>query len=72
MDWNAHYLWASFLWGTIAGGYLIYGWKQRAMVPLIGGMVMTAASIFIGSAAVMSAACVITMIAVRWRMRQGD
>lgn len=68
---NQHYIWASFLWGTIASGYLIYGWKQRATIPLIGGILMSVASIFVFSALMMSLACVIVMFAVWWFCRQG-
>jgi hypothetical protein len=47
---NEHYLWASCIWGAVASGYLIYGWRQRATIPFLGGVAMTAASFFITSA----------------------
>ncbi len=40
---DSNQLWASVLWGGIGGGYLIYGWRQKASVPLIGGVVMSLA-----------------------------
>ena len=40
---DANQLWASVLWCGIGGGYLIYGWRQKASVPLIGGVVMSLA-----------------------------
>jgi hypothetical protein len=68
---NQHYLWASCIWGAIASGYWIYGWKQRALIPFIGALVMTAASFFIVSALWMSLACIVAMFAVWWLCRQG-
>jgi hypothetical protein len=68
---NEHYIWASFLWGTIAGGYLIYGWKQKVSIPFIGGAVMTAATFLIFSALWLSVVSVVTMVAVWWLLRQG-
>jgi hypothetical protein len=68
---NEHYLWASVIWGAIAGGYLIYGWRQRALMPFLGGLVMTAASFFIVSALLMSLACIALMVIVYWLAKQG-
>jgi hypothetical protein len=68
---NEHYLLASVIWGTIAGGYLIYGWRQRALMPFIGGLAMTAASFFIVSALLMSLACIALMVIVYWLAKQG-
>lgn len=59
------------LWGSIATGYLIYGWKQKAMMPLIGGGAMMVASIFISSVWVMSLACTVLIILVYWLAKQG-
>ena len=42
---NQNALWASCIWGAIASGYMIYGWKQKAMIPFFGGLAMTAASL---------------------------
>ena len=73
MNWfNENFLFASLFWGTIAGGYLIYGWKQKALMPFLGGLAMTAASILISSAALMSLACVSIILAVYWLVRSGD
>jgi hypothetical protein len=68
---NEHYLWASCIWGAVASGYLIYGWRQRATIPFLGGVVMTAASFFITSALLMSLACIALMFAVYWLLKQG-
>ena len=68
---NENFLWASLLWGSIATGYLIYGWKQKTLMPFLGGLAMTAASFLIGSALLMSAACLAVMAIVYWLARQG-
>ena len=68
---NEHYLWASLIWGAIACGYLIYGWRQRALLPFLGGLAMTAAAFFIVSALWMSLACVALMFIVHWLVKQG-
>ena len=66
---NEHYLWASCIWGAIAGGYMIYGWRQRALIPFLGSLVMSAACFL--SALWMSLACIATMVAIWWLCRQG-
>lgn len=38
------FLWASLIWGSVASGYCIYGWKQRSAIPFVGGLAMTLAS----------------------------
>jgi hypothetical protein len=68
---NEHYLWASCIWSAIASGYIIYGWRQRAAIPFVGGVVMTAASFLISSALLMSLACIALMFAVHWLLKQG-
>jgi hypothetical protein len=67
--WSQSYLWASMFWGAIGSGYLIYGWKQRSMIPFIGGLIMSAACFI--PALPMTLACVIVMFAVWWLLRQG-
>ena len=68
---NQNYIWASCIWGAIASGYLIYGWRQHATIPFLGGVLMTAASFFITSALLMSLACIALMYAVYWLLKQG-
>ena len=67
---NQSALWASCVWGAVAGGYCLYGMKQKSLIPFIGGLVMTAASFAMG-ALTMSITCVAAMVAVWWLMRQG-
>jgi hypothetical protein len=68
---NENFLLASMIWGSIATGYLIYGWKQKAVMPLAGGAAMMVASIFISSVTMMSLVCIVLMAAVYWLARQG-
>jgi hypothetical protein len=68
---NENYIWASCIWGAVASGYLIYGWRQHATIPFLGGVAMTAASFFITSALLMSLACIALMYAVWWLLKQG-
>ena len=68
---NENYIWASCIWGAVASGYLIYGWRQRTAIPFVGGVAMTAASFLISSALLMSLACIALMFAVYWLLKQG-
>jgi hypothetical protein len=69
MHLDSNSLWASVLWGGIGGGYLIYGWRQKESVPLIGGVVMSLACFL--PALPMTLASVATMGIVYWLMKQG-
>jgi hypothetical protein len=64
------FLWASCIWGAIASGYLIYGWRQKAAIPFVGGAVMMTVSCFL-PALPMSLICIATMAVVYWLMKQG-
>jgi len=68
---NGNFLLASMIWGSVGAGYLIYGWKQKAVLPLAGGAAMTVASFFISSALVMSLVCIAVMAIVYWLAKQG-
>jgi hypothetical protein len=68
---DQNFLWASCLWGAIAGGYCIYGWKQRSLIPFLGGFIMTVMSFIGPNALVMSLVCAVAMFAVYWLMKQG-
>ena len=67
---NQKFLWASCIWGAIASGYLIYGWRQRAAIPFVGGTVMTIVSFFV-PALPMSLICIAVMVLVYWLAKQG-
>ena len=68
---NENFLWASMLWGAIGSGYLIYGWRQRAALPLLGGVAITVASMLL-PALPMSLACIAAIGFMYWRSRRGD
>ena len=66
---NQNFLWASIIWSAIASGYLIYGWRQRAAIPFVGGAMMSMACFL--PALPMSLICLTAMAAVYWLMKQG-
>jgi hypothetical protein len=68
---DSNFLLASLLWGSIGAGCCIYGWRQKAMVPLIGGILTLAVSCFAGSALVMSLICTALMVGVYFLAKQG-
>ena len=66
---DSNQLWASVLWGGIGGGYLVYGWRQKASLPLVGGVVMSVACFL--PALPMTLISLATMVAVYWLGKQG-
>lgn len=68
---NANYLFASLIWGSVGLGYFIYGKKQSSWSPMIGGLAMMAISYFISSALVMSLVSLAIIVAVYFLLRQG-
>lgn len=67
---NQNFLLANCLWGAVASGYMIYGWRQRLLIPFLGGFVMMAVSCFM-SALTMSVVSIAIMVAVWWLLKQG-
>jgi len=65
------YLFASLVWGSVGVGYLIYGRKQGAIAPFVGGVAMILVSYFVGSALLMSVIGLALMFTVYRLMRQG-
>jgi uncharacterized membrane protein HdeD (DUF308 family) len=61
---DANFLFASLLWGSIGVGYFIYGKKQDAMMPMVGGILMIAISYLVSSWLLMSLLCIALMVAV--------
>jgi hypothetical protein len=58
---------ASVIWGAIGSGYFIYGWKQKAMIPVFGGIAIVAGSYFFAnSALIMSLFSIAAIVAVYW------
>jgi len=68
---NENFLLASLFWGSVATGYLIYGWKQKTLMPFLGGLAMTAASFLISGVLMMSVTCIAVMTMVYWLAKQG-
>ncbi len=68
---NTHFLFASLIWGSIGVGYFIYGKKQSSWVPMIGGLLMIAASYFVMSAFLMSLVCIGLMAAIHVLLKRG-
>ncbi len=68
---NASFLFASLVWGSVGVGYFIFGKKQRSWVPMVGGLLMIIAAYFIGSALLMSLVSVGIMVAVYVLLKRG-
>jgi hypothetical protein len=58
---------ASVIWGAVGSGFAIYGWKQKEMIPLFGGIAIVAGSYFFAnSALVMSLFSIAAIAATIW------
>ncbi len=68
---NTHFLFASLIWGSIGVGYFIYGKKQSSWVPMVGGLLMIAASYFVMSAFLMSLVGIGLMAAIHVLLKRG-
>src|ERR1041385_4269275 len=68
---NTHFLFASLICGSIGVGYFIYGKRQSSWVPMVGGVLMIAASYFSGSALIMSLICIGLMAAIYVLLKRG-
>ena len=68
---DTKFLFASLLWGSIGVGYWIYGKKQQAMIPMIGGVIMIGVSYLVSSWLLMSLICVALMVTVYQLMKRG-
>ena len=68
---DGNFLWASLFWGAVAGGYLIYGWRQKSGIPLAAGAAMTLMSFIGPNALVMSLVCTGAIGATWWLLKQG-
>jgi hypothetical protein len=61
---------ASFIWGAIGTGFAAYGWKQKEMRHLFGGIALIAGSYFFAnSALLMSIISIAIIIAIFWLKR---
>ncbi len=63
---------ASVLWGGIGGGFLVYGWKQKVMIPFVVGVALSCVSYFLMSSALwMSVVSVAILAGFVWLKKQG-
>jgi hypothetical protein len=69
---NSSTLFASLIWGSIGMGFAIYGKKQRATAPLVGGILLMGISYLIGSALLMSLVGVVLVAGIVWVGRHID
>ena len=61
---------ASVIWGAIGSGFAIYGWKQKEMIPLFGGIAIVAGSYFFADSAwTMSLFSIAAIAAIIWLKR---
>ena len=67
---NTADLLVSLVWGSVGSGYLIYGWRQKASIPLAGGAAMTLVSYFF-PALPMTLVCVAAIVMVHWLIKRG-
>jgi hypothetical protein len=68
---NQSHLLANCLWGAVASGCLIYGWRQQSLIPILGGFVMMGGSCLITQALTMSVVSIAIIFTVWWLIRQG-
>ncbi|HTR40928.1 MAG TPA: hypothetical protein VMH87_04880 [Pseudomonadales bacterium] len=68
--WSQSFLWASVFWGAIGSGYLIYGWRQKSMIPFVAGLIMSVAACFV-PALPMTLISLIAIFGTWWLLRQG-
>jgi len=68
---NTNTLIASLIWGSIGSGVFIYGWKQKSMIPVWGGLLLVGGSYFISSALLMSLASIFILAGMYWLKKQG-
>jgi hypothetical protein len=69
---DSKFLFASLLWGSVGGGYFIYGKKQQSAISLIGGIVMIGISYLVDSWFWMSLICIALIIGVYWLAKRGN
>jgi hypothetical protein len=64
------FLWANLIWGTVSSGYMFYGWKQKMLIPFVGGLAMLAVSCFTPPL-LMTVASIAIMFGVWWLVKEG-
>lgn len=64
-------LFASLIWGAVGTGMCVYGWKQKAAIPLACGVAMVGVSYMISSALLMSLASIAILAVMYWLLKRG-
>ena len=67
---NTNFLFASLFWGSVGVGYWIYGKRQSAISPMLGGVAMIAVSYLISSVFWMSFFCLTIAAGVHFLMKR--
>jgi len=67
---DAKFLFASLIWGSVGAGYWIYGKKQQSSVCMIGGAAMVFASYAIDSALIMSLVSIGLMVGIYFLLQR--
>ena len=62
---------ASLLWGAVDSAYLVSGWRQKALRPLLGGSAMIAVSYRVEAWWLRSLISVAIIGAIWWLFRRG-
>lgn len=68
---DTSFLFASLLWGSVGMGYFIYGKKQSATMPMIGGVVICAVSYVVSSWLLMTLLSIGIIVAIHWLIKRG-
>ena len=63
---SSGYLFAALIWGSIGLGFAIYGKRQKAMVPLVGGILLMGITYLIVSVLYMSLVGAALVVAIVW------
>jgi hypothetical protein len=67
---NTNTLFASLIWGSVGVAYFIYGKKQSALVPMVGGVVIVGVS-YLASPLAMSLICALIIAAIYLLLKLG-
>jgi hypothetical protein len=72
VNFDSSFLFASLLWGSVGIGYWVYGKRQRAMSPMLGGVAMIGISYLVSSWLLMSLLCIAIGAGVYALLKRGD
>ena len=61
---DAGYLFAALVWGSVGLGFTIYGKKQQAIIPLIGGILLIGLTYIIRTGMMLSLVSIVIIAAI--------